>query len=169
MLPAVPTSMPQTRATIAVLTVPFESHAQTIAEIKNAVRGKIVVDATVPLVPPKVSTVQLPTAGSAAQIAQRLLGEDVRVVSAFHMSVPRSFIRAAGSIAMCWSSATTKRRATSSSILLGSWHAEVSPGGSLANSAAAEAMTSVLIWINRQYKVPGAGIGITALEIAGPT
>ena len=36
-------------------------------------------------------------------------------------------------------------------------------GGSLANSAAAEALTSVLIWINRHYKVAGAGIAITGL------
>jgi len=37
-------------------------------------------------------------------------------------------------------------------------------GGSLANSAAAEALTSVLIWINRNQKVLGAGIAITGLD-----
>ena len=36
------------------------------------------------------------------------------------------------------------------------WHA-----GPLANSAAAEAMTSVLIGINKRYKIPGSGIRIT--------
>jgi predicted dinucleotide-binding enzyme len=36
-------------------------------------------------------------------------------------------------------------------------------GGSLANSVAAEALTSVLIAINRRYKVPAAGIRITGL------
>jgi 8-hydroxy-5-deazaflavin:NADPH oxidoreductase len=36
-------------------------------------------------------------------------------------------------------------------------------GGALANSVAAEALTSVLIAINRRYKVPGAGIRITGL------
>jgi predicted dinucleotide-binding enzyme len=40
-------------------------------------------------------------------------------------------------------------------------------GGSLANSVAAEALTSVLIAINRKYKVPGAGIRITGLPCAG--
>jgi predicted dinucleotide-binding enzyme len=40
-------------------------------------------------------------------------------------------------------------------------------GGVLANSAAAEALTSVLIGINRRYKVPGAGIRITGLPSAG--
>ena len=39
-------------------------------------------------------------------------------------------------------------------------------GGPLANSAAAEALTSVLIGINRRYKVEGAGIRITGLPLA---
>ncbi len=69
---------------IVVLAVPFASHDATLTEVKDVVQGKIVVDAAVPLVPPKVSVVQLPSAGSAAQIAQQLLGPGVRVVSAFH-------------------------------------------------------------------------------------
>jgi predicted dinucleotide-binding enzyme len=36
--------------------------------------------------------------------------------------------------------------------------------GPICNSAAAEALTSILIAINRTYKVPGAGIRITGLE-----
>src|ERR1700710_1742718 len=71
-------------AEIIVLAVPFASHEATLLEVKDAVQGKIVVDAAVPLVPPKVSVVQLPAEGSAAQIAQTLLGDGVRVVSAFH-------------------------------------------------------------------------------------
>ena len=35
--------------------------------------------------------------------------------------------------------------------------------GPLDNAVAAEALTSLLIWINRKYKSPGAGIRITAL------
>ncbi len=65
-------------ADIVVLAVPFGSHEATLLEVKDAVQGKIVVDAAVPLVPPKVSVVQLPPEGSAAQIAQNLLGEGVR-------------------------------------------------------------------------------------------
>jgi predicted dinucleotide-binding enzyme len=40
--------------------------------------------------------------------------------------------------------------------------------GPLANAAAAEALTSVLIFMNRHYKSPGAGIRITGLP-TGPT
>ena len=39
-------------------------------------------------------------------------------------------------------------------------------GGALANAVAAEALTSVLIAINRRYKIPGAGIRITGLPAA---
>jgi hypothetical protein len=38
----------------------------------------------------------------------------------------------------------------------------------LANSVAAEALTSVLIGINRRYKVSGAGIRITGLSTPTP-
>jgi predicted dinucleotide-binding enzyme len=41
-------------------------------------------------------------------------------------------------------------------------------GGVLANSVAAEALTSVLIGINRRYKVSGAGIRITGLSASVP-
>jgi 8-hydroxy-5-deazaflavin:NADPH oxidoreductase len=82
-------------ADIIVLAVPFASHEATLLEVKDAVQGKIVVDAPVPLVPPKVSVVQLPPEGSAAPIAQNLLGEGVRVVSAFH-NVGASKLHAGG-------------------------------------------------------------------------
>ena len=36
--------------------------------------------------------------------------------------------------------------------------------GPICNSAAAEALTSVLIWINRKYGVPGSGIRIAGLR-----
>jgi NADPH-dependent F420 reductase len=154
---------------IVVLAVPFASHDQTIEEIKGGLTGKIVVDAAVPLVPPKVSTVQLPRGGSAAQIAQRLLGEGVRVVSAFH-NVGAAKLHAGGRVdcdVLVFSDDKEARNAVIE--LAGVVARRGVAGGPLANSAAAEAMTSVLIWINRQYKVPGAGIGITGLETAGPT
>ena len=156
-------------ADVVVLAVPFASHDQTIEEIKGVVGGKIVVDTAVPLVPPKVSTVQLPSEGSAAQIAQRLLGAEVRVVSAFH-NVSAAKLHAGGR-ADCDVLVFSDDKAARNLVigLAGEIARRGVGGGGLANSAAAEAMTSVLIWINRQYKTPGAGIGITGLETAGPT
>ena len=69
---------------VIVLTVPFASAAATLDEIKAAAQGKLVIDTTVPLVPPRVARVQLPPEGCAAVAAQIRLGDGVRVVSAFH-------------------------------------------------------------------------------------
>src|SRR5215470_19746335 len=150
-------------ADIVVLSVPFASHEATITDIKAAVQGKIVVDAAVPLVPPKVSTVQLPAEGSAAQIAQRLLGDGVRVVSAFH-NVGAAKLHAGGRADCDVLVFGNDKDARETVIGLANEVANCGlDGGVLANSVAAEALTSVLIGINRRYKVSGAGIRITGL------
>lgn len=150
-------------ADVVVLAVPFASHETTLEEIKPALQGKILVDAAVPLVPPKVSMVQLPEGGSAAQIAQRLVGDGVRVVSAFH-NVGASKLHAGGRADCDVLVFSDDKAARDTVIELAAVVANRGiGGGSLANSAAAEALTSVLIWINRNYKVSGAGIAITGL------
>jgi NADPH-dependent F420 reductase len=150
-------------AEIIVLAVPFSNHESSLHEIKDVVQGKIVVDAVVPLVPPKVSTVQLPKEGSAAQIAQSLLGDGVRVVSAFH-NVGASKLHE-GNRADCDVLVFSNDKEARELVigLAGIVATRGVDGGMLANSAAAEALTSVLIAINRKYKVPGAGIRITGL------
>lgn len=151
-------------ADIIVLAVPFASHDATISEIKAEAQGKILVDAAVPLVPPKVSTVQLPQDGSAAKIAQALLGEGVRVVSAFH-NVGAAKLHKGGKVDCDVLVFSDDKDARDQVIALAGVVATRGVGGGvLANSAAAEALTSVLIWINRQYKVPGAGVRITGLD-----
>jgi 8-hydroxy-5-deazaflavin:NADPH oxidoreductase len=151
-------------ADIVILAVPFASHEATIREVKSFVQGKIVVDAAVPLVPPKVSVVQLPPEGSAAQIAQRLLGDGVRVVSAFH-NVGATKLHQGGRADCDVLVFGNDKAARDTVIELANLVATSGiDGGVLANSAAAEAMTSVLIGINRRYKVPGAGIRITGLS-----
>ncbi|MCO5129946.1 MAG: NADPH-dependent F420 reductase [Xanthobacteraceae bacterium] len=150
-------------ADVIVVAVPFSSHAATLHEIKDVVQGKIVVDAVVPLVPPKVSVAQLPAEGSAAQIAQNLLGDGVRVVSAFHnvgASKLHAGARADCDILVFGNDKNARDLVIGLADEIGSRGVD---GGVLANSAAAEALTSVLIGINRRYKVPGAGIRITGL------
>lgn len=155
-------------ADIVVLAVPFGSHEATLLEVKDAVQGKIVVDAAVPLVPPKVSVVQLPAEGSAAQIAQKLLGDGVKVVSAFH-NVGATKLHA-GSRADCDVLVFGNDREARDLVIALAGEVATSgiDGGVLANSVAAEALTSVLIGINRRYKVPGAGIRITGLPAPAP-
>jgi NADPH-dependent F420 reductase len=151
-------------AEIVVVTVPFASQEATLRAIAPAIGGRIVVDTTVPLVPPKVSTVQLPPAGSAALIASRLLGREARVVSAFH-TLSAGKLRP-GHRADCDILVFGDDRDACSAVMpLATIVARRAlHGGPLANSAAAEALTSVLIWLNRTYKVPGAGLAITGLD-----
>lgn len=151
------------KSDIIVVAVPFSNYDASLADIKDAAKGKIVVTAVVPLVPPKVSVVQLPAAGSAAVIAQQALDPSTRVVGAFH-NVGSQKLHA-GSKADCdvlvFADDTDAR--TEVVKLADAVSNRGVDGGALANSAAAEALTSVLIWINRKYKVKGAGITISGL------
>ncbi len=150
-------------ADIVVVTVPFASQAEILAAIRDRVGGKLVVDATVPLMPPKVARVQLPPSGSAAQTAQSILGEGMRVVSAFH-NVAAHRLQTDEAIdcdVLVFGDAPADRDIVvelASAAGLRGVH-----GGPLANSAAAEALTSVLIGINKRYKVDGVGFRITGL------
>jgi len=146
---------------IVVLTVPYAAHADTLAQVREACQGKIVVDTTVPLRPPKVGTVQLPAAGCAAVEAAGILGPDVRVVSALQ-TIGAEKLASGGPIdadvlvAGDDAEAVEAVRAVLTELKLRSWHV-----GPLANSAAAEAMTSLLIQLNRRYKLVQAGVRIT--------
>ena len=151
---------------IVIVTVPFAAQEATLAEIAPHVAGKIVVDTTVPLMPPKVMRVQLPPEGSAAQRAQRLLGEGVTMVSAFHNVAAHKLAtdEDVGCDVLVFSDHKDAR--TQVVELVAQTGLRGIHGGALANSAAAEAMTSILIFINRTYSVDGAGIQITGKLIA---
>lgn len=148
---------------IVVLTVPFSHQAATLEEIKAAVQGKILIDVTVPLMPPKVMRVQLPLEGSAGQIAQKILGEGVRVVSAFQ-NVPAANLQDGSAldcdVLVCGDDKDARAQVIALVEAAGmrGFHA-----GSIANAAAAEALTSLLIFINKQYHCH-AGIRITGLN-----
>jgi len=146
---------------IVIVAVPFTFQAQILADIRSSVGGKIIVDTTVPLMPPKVMRVQLPPEGSAAQIAQKILGDKVTVVSAFH-NVPAHKLATDQEIDCDVLVFGDDKESCARVIdLVKACRLRGLHGGSLANSAAAEAFTSILISINKQYSVDGAGIRIT--------
>lgn len=149
-------------ADIAVLTVPFANHQPMIDAIRDGVQGKILIDATVPLVPPKVARVQLPPGGSLAKATQEDLGDGVRVVSAFQ-NVAADLLQDDAAvidcdILVCGNNRAARQAAVDLAAAAGlkAWHA-----GPIDNSAAAEALTSVLIFLNRGDGVDHAGIRIT--------
>jgi hypothetical protein len=152
-------------ADIVIVTVPFAAQESTLAEIAPHVGGKIVVDTTVPLVPPKVMRVQLPAEGSAAVRAQHLLGDGVTMVSAFHNVAAHKL--ATDEDVQCDVLVFGDDKASRAAVVELANEAGLRGlhGGALVNSAAAEALTSVLIFMNKTYGVDGAGIRITGTLI----
>jgi hypothetical protein len=153
-------------ADIVVVTVPFAAQEATLASIKPHIAGKIVVDTTVPLMPPKVMRVQLPAEGSAAQRAQSLLGEGANLVSGFHNVAAHKLAKDEDlgcDVLIFGDDKAARAKIVALADLAGMRGIH---GGVLANSAAAEAMTSVLIFINKTYQVDGAGVVITG-KLAG--
>lgn len=149
------------RAGIVVVTVPFAAQEHTLVEIRDVVQGKVVVDTTVPLMPPRVMRVQLPDEGSAAVKAQNLLGEGVRLATAFH-SVAAHKLATDADIAcdvMVFSDDKEARQLVAK--LANAAGLRGIQAGALVNSAAAEALTSILIFVNKTYAVDGAGIQFT--------
>jgi NADPH-dependent F420 reductase len=148
---------------IVILAVPYAGQQATALDLVDLLAGKILIDATVPLMPPKVSKVQLPEGGSAVAALQAKL-PDVRVVSAFqnvshaHLHDFEHSIEC--DVLVCGDDAEACDTVVGliEAIGMRGFHA-----GGIANSAAAEALTSLLIAINRKYKSPGAGIRLTAV------
>ncbi|MBS0366134.1 MAG: NADPH-dependent F420 reductase [Proteobacteria bacterium] len=155
------------QAGVIVVCVPYDAQERTLADIRTAAAGKLVVDTTVPLVPPRVMRVQLPPEGCAALRAARLLGESVTVASAFHNVAAHRL--ATDETIDCDVLVFADRSETRQQVIglaraagLRGLH-----GGPLANSAATEALTSVLIFINKTYAVDGAGLRITGALTGG--
>jgi NADPH-dependent F420 reductase len=151
-------------AGIVVLAVPYPAQAETAELVRDLLDGKILIDVTAPLKPPKVDRVQLPEGGSAVLALQQRLGANVKVVSAFQ-NISAAHLKEIGheidcDVLVCGDDVEARETTVelARDARLRAWHA-----GPLANSAAAEALTSVLIAINKRYKIAGAGIRITGL------
>ena len=150
-------------ADIVAITVPFAHHGSTLEAIESGLEGKILIDVTVPLMPPKVGTVQLPPEGSAGAAAQQLLGEGVKVVSAFQNVAAHHLQEGHGldcDVLVSGNSKEAREKVVElvQAVGMRGFHA-----GPIANAAAAEALTSVIININRAHKCH-AGIRITGLQ-----
>jgi NADPH-dependent F420 reductase len=152
-------------AEVVVLAVPYSVQIATLESVRAALDGKILIDVTVPLVPPKVSRVQLPESDSAVVAAQAMLGPGVKVVSAFQ-NVSAHHLKKLDHVIECDvlccgddRDAVDRVVALAEAIGLTAYYA-----GPLANSAATEALTSVLIAINQRYKIPSSGIRITGVK-----
>lgn len=150
---------------VIVLSVPYAAHQDTLEQIKPGVAGKVLIDVTVPLKPPKVSQVWIPEGGAASVQTQAFLGDDVQVVAAFQ-NVSATHLAEADEhaidcdVLICGDSPEAREVAVRLAAAAGMRGVHA---GALANAVAIESMTAVLIAINRRYKINNAGIRITGL------
>jgi 8-hydroxy-5-deazaflavin:NADPH oxidoreductase len=152
------------QADIVVVTVPYSGHREMLESVKDALSGKLVIDTTVPLAPPKTRKVQMPAAGSAAQEAKQILGDSVEVVAAFQNVSYEHLLgdeEVECDVLVTGSSKKAREEAlrlVEAAGLVG-WDA-----GPIENSVVVEGLTSVLININKQYGSTHAGIKITGAQ-----
>ncbi len=157
------------RSPLVVLTVPFEAQISTLKSVRAAFRGgQILVDVSVPLEtavggsPARVIAV---AAGSAAQQAAEHVPQGVQVAAAFHNVSAHALQEIAApvdcDVVVCGQSADVRSA-------LRPW-VEAIPGcryvdgGRLENARIVEAMTALLIGINKRHKLSQSGLRITGL------
>ena len=149
---------------IVVLTVPYPAHRETLENLREALQGKILVDVTVPLVPPKLTKVQMPSAGSAAQEALAILGETVQVASAFQNISHELLLNDEPIECDVLVTGTSKEARQETLKLVAAAGFTGWDAGPLENSVVIEGLTSVLLNINRLTGSTHAGIKITGAK-----
>ena len=152
------------KANIIAITVPYAAHRETLESVKDVMQGKLLIDATVPLALPKVATVQMPAAGSAAQEAHEILGESTQISAAFQ-NISHELLLDDDAIDCDVLVTGTSKEARAETLKLveaaglTGWDA-----GPLENSVVLEGLTSILIGINKKYGSTHAGIRITGAK-----
>lgn len=157
-------------AGVVAVTVPFAGQADIYRAIKSAVRaGAIVLDATSPLataVGGKPWQVVHPWHGSAAEQADVILSQGVRMVAAFHTIAGhalRDLDRPLESdVLVCGDDADAK--AVVGSLVEAIPNLRWVDCGALSMARISETMTALLVSVNRAYKVKDAGFRITGRD-----
>jgi NADPH-dependent F420 reductase len=159
-----------TEAEIVILSVPFRSQSETLTNLKGALReGQLLVDATVPLaaaVSGKATRTLGVWQGSAAQQAQEMVPEGVRVISAFH-TVSAALLSDLDhelneDVLLCGDKRDDKARVKELVNTIGGLRAV--DCGPLEMARLVEGLTPLIISINVRHKTR-AGIRITGLDL----
>jgi NADPH-dependent F420 reductase len=156
------------QAEVVLLSVPYAAHEPTLREHQAGLKGRIVIDITVPLKPPKVTEVNLPAGQAAALEAQEILGPEVKVVAALH-HVSAAHLAEPDHAIDCDVLVCANDEAARSIVvgLVSDLGLRAFDAGALKNAVALESLTAVLLHLNRKYKIPSAGIRITGIGGSG--
>lgn len=159
------------QADLVLLCVPFRSHSETFTNLRSHLRpGQLVIDATVPLaaaVSGKATRTIGVWQGSAAQQAQEMVPDGVRVVSALHTVAAKTLGDVAHPLSedvlLCGDERADKVR------VAGLLHhipgLRCVDAGPLEQARIVEQLTAVLIGINIRHRAH-AGVHITGLPDA---
>jgi hypothetical protein len=150
------------RADISVLTVVQWAHEDTVTGLKDALQGKILVDATARV---EFKDPKPPTQPSAARRAQTILGDGVRVAGAFQNTPAHSLKKNLGGdldidVLVC---ADDMDAAEQTIALVQAAGMRGYYAGNLDNAIVMEGLTAILIALNKHHKTRTASIRIAGL------
>lgn len=140
------------RSEVVLVSVPYSAHAGLLRELKLALEGRVVIDITVPLSPPRIAEVHLPPGHAAALEARAILGPAARVVatlhhvSSSHLGDPQRAIDC--DVLVCSDHDDARSLVIG---LIGDLGMRGLDAGPLRNAVALEALTPVLLHLNKRY------------------
>jgi NADPH-dependent F420 reductase len=150
------------QAELVVLSVPYSAHRSTLMGLSEQLAGKILVDITVPLRPPKVRVVHLPEGQSAALEARAMLPDTLVCATLHH--VGSAYLQDVDHGVDCDVLVCGHKDARGIVVdLLAGAGFRALDAGPLRNAIALEALTPVLLYLNKRYGSDGTGIRITGL------
>jgi NADPH-dependent F420 reductase len=149
------------QADVVVLSVPYAAHRDTLVGLKDALRGKVVLDVTVPLKPPQIRKVNLPDGQAAALEAQALLDPSTKIVSGVHHVSSNHLLDLGHTVDCDVLACSDDPKALELCLgLIRDLGVRAFDAGPLVNAVALESLTPVLLHLNKQYKT-SVGIRIT--------
>jgi 8-hydroxy-5-deazaflavin:NADPH oxidoreductase len=152
-------------ADVVLLSVPYAAHGDTLRALAPHLHGKIVIDITVPLKPPKVHEVNLPDGQAAALEAQSIVGPQTIIVAALHhvssVHLGDADHAVECDVLVCSDHAAATERVIA---LVGDLGMKGLDAGPLKNAVALESLTPVLLYMGKRYKSPGLGIRVTGIK-----
>lgn len=151
-------------AELVLVTVPHAAQVATLTAVRDACQGKIVLDATVGLAEGDPTRPAPPEEGSMGERAQRILGDNVALVSGFHTvsgALLQDLSRSPDTDALlCGDHEDAKTQIAELAAAIGLRPVDCGP---LRQARILESLTPLLIGINKRYRRRHVGIRFSGL------